>query len=449
MSKQNNVMGKLHMQKPKTLLNTDYKLCAHVLAQRLHKVLPSIINDDQQGYVKKRFIGYNVRLINDVIFYTNKYKQMLDAAIIFADFSKCFDSLEINFTIAALEKFNFGQSFVNWIKTIYNGAQSCVCNNGYLSSYFNISRSVRQGCPLSALVYIIAAELMAINIRNNKKIHGLKVKNKEIKLCQLADDTTLFVSNKPSVDFAIKEIKRFGNVSGLELNLEKNEGIKLGKFSHNTNKNFCNIKWSDQVKSLGVYFGINVDELNWNSKADKFKKSLALWRKRKLTLFGKVVIIKTLALSQLMYLAKCIDTPKDDFFTMLNKEMYEFLWDGKTDKIQRKVLIAKLDEGGISMPDIKLKFYAFKIKWILDIAYGVKSASWNILAKEIINKLGLPNLCIFQCNTNKIKNVKNIVNISTFYKNIIEAWIHAEGNKNKSKSFKDIIGSKCFGIMTI
>ena len=427
--------------RPLSLLNTDYKLCAHVLAQRLHKVLPYIINNDQQGYVKKRFIGFNVRLINDVIFYTNRYKNMLNAAVIFADFSKCFDSLELNYTIAAMEKFNFGPGLINWIKTLYNGAQSCISNNGYLSSNFNITRSVRQGCPLSALVFIIAAEMMAINIRNNTKIHGLKVKNKEIKLCQLADDTTLFVSDKPSVDFVIKEIKRFGIVSGLQLNLEKTEGIKLGNFVKNTNSNFCNIKWSDQVKSLGVYFGLNYENtrsLNWNSNADKFKKSLSLWRKRKLTLFGKVVIIKTMALSQLMYLAKCIETPNDEFITMLNKEMYEFLWDGKTDRIQRKVLMANLEEGGISMPNIKLKFCAFKIKWILDISFGEKTSSWNILAREIINKLGLPDLCIFKCNFSKIKYVHNIERMSKFYKDLLEAWLSGGGNQTNDSSFKDI-----------
>ena len=147
--------------------------------------------------------------------------------------------METNFVTAALKKFNFGDSFIQWVKTLYNGVMSCVSNNGHFSEYFNITRGVRQGCPISALLFIIAGELMATNIRNNVKIKGIRVRNREIKLCQLADDTTLFVTGKKSIDESIKEITRFGIVSGLQLNMDKTEGIKLGNFVKNTDDKFA------------------------------------------------------------------------------------------------------------------------------------------------------------------------------------------------------------------
>ena len=90
-----------------------------------------LINTDQTGYLKGRSIGYNIRLINDVIDYFENNN--IEGAIIFLDFQKAFDTVNHSFMLRALEKFNFGESFIKWVKTIYNEAESCVTNNGWMS----------------------------------------------------------------------------------------------------------------------------------------------------------------------------------------------------------------------------------------------------------------------------------------------------------------------------
>ena len=88
--------------RPISLCNTDYKILAFSLANRLQKVLPYIINSDQTGYVKNRYIGNNIRLIYDILEYSTKYKK--DGALIFLDFAKAFDSLEWKFMFICTEK---------------------------------------------------------------------------------------------------------------------------------------------------------------------------------------------------------------------------------------------------------------------------------------------------------------------------------------------------------
>ena len=110
--------------RPISLLNTDYKLLTHVLANRLKSVIGKIIHTDQNGYIKGRNIAYNIRLIQDVINYFEN--DNIEGAIIFLDFQKAFDTVNHNFLLSVLEKFNFGFSFKNGLK-LFTVKHSLVC----------------------------------------------------------------------------------------------------------------------------------------------------------------------------------------------------------------------------------------------------------------------------------------------------------------------------------
>ena len=120
--------------RPITLLNVDYKIATRALAKRLQVIMTSIINSDQTGYVKGRYVGENVRLIEDVLRYTQKDE--IPLVLLFLDFSKAFDSIDRNFLINSLKQFNFGHDFIKWIKTIYSNTSSCLVQNGIVSDFF-------------------------------------------------------------------------------------------------------------------------------------------------------------------------------------------------------------------------------------------------------------------------------------------------------------------------
>ena len=84
----------------------DYKILTKIIAKRIEKVLPRIINPNQTGYVKGRFIGKNIRLIQDVMFLTKNAN--VPRIVIFLDFRKAFDTIEWNYLLSALRFFNFG-----------------------------------------------------------------------------------------------------------------------------------------------------------------------------------------------------------------------------------------------------------------------------------------------------------------------------------------------------
>ena len=128
----------------------DYKILTKVLAKRLEKVLPILANPDQTGYVKGRYIGENIRLIQDLMFYTDK--ENLPGIAVFLDFHKAFDTIEWHYLEKVLIHFNFGANVLQWFKTLHRDISSCVLNNGHASHFFPINRGVRQGCPLSGLL---------------------------------------------------------------------------------------------------------------------------------------------------------------------------------------------------------------------------------------------------------------------------------------------------------
>ena len=188
--------------RPISLLNVDYKILTKFIAKRIEKVLPTLINPDQTGDVKGRYVGENVRLIYDLIHYTDRPNQK--GIAIFLDFKKAFDSIEWNYLSQTLQFFSFGHDIQNWIKISYNNVTSCVLNNAHASTFFSLQRGVRQGCPLSGVLFVLGIELLSRSIKNDPTIKGIQVNKQELKRSQYADDTTVFVRDLVSVTSLLK-----------------------------------------------------------------------------------------------------------------------------------------------------------------------------------------------------------------------------------------------------
>ena len=119
--------------RPITLLNVDYKLAARVIAGRLLKVIHIVVDKDQTCGVPGRFIGENVALLHDVVYYCTSFD--IPVAVLSLDQEKAFDRVNWDFMHSTLSTMGFGPSFISWVNLFYNRVQSAVNVNGYLSPF--------------------------------------------------------------------------------------------------------------------------------------------------------------------------------------------------------------------------------------------------------------------------------------------------------------------------
>ena len=407
--------------RPIALLNTDYKIGAKCIASRLKAVLNNIISPEQSGFLKGRYIGENIRLVLDTIAHCNSYK--INGVLIFLDFEKAFDSLDWDFLFQSLSYFSFGPELMNWIKIYYSNTYACVSNNGHMSSYFQISRGVRQGCPLSPYLFIICSDIFIRLIKFNNDITGIRIFNREFKITHYADDTVLLCNGSShSINSIMGVIKDFGNVSGLKVNCEKSYLFPLGLFTKSIPQHFARHQFPincGPIPYLGIVISNNVDDffrLNYLPKLSRLKNILCLWSTRDLTPLGKITLIKSFAISQLVFLFTVLPNPPRTFIADLNKVLYSFIWNNKPDKIKRLTLINTKGNGGLDMVDVFSFSQSLKCTWVKRYIDD-KTSDWKYFFDYYLKPFGMQFL--FKCNfsTNTVTTIKN-----SFCKQVCEAW---------------------------
>ena len=363
--------------RPLSLLNTDYKILAKLLAKRLQTVLPDLINTDQSGCMKKRSTHNNIRSIIDIIEHAKQNNN--PGYLAFVDFEKAFDMVKWTFMSKVLEKMNFGRFFIHCIKTLYNDISTYVANCGSLSNAFKPTRGIRQGCPISANLFVIIVETLASAIRQNIDITGYKIGNTEVKINQYADDTCVFVKNIESLKVVFSVLNDFTSCAGLKANKEKSEALGIGSCTNYRHK-LSGIKWpSGSIKCLGIMINTNIEtmyEENFNERLAKVSKLIHQWCLRKLTLKGKVLVANTLLLPQLLYICTVLGTPTW-VIKKYNNMIRNFIWGDKPAKVKYSCLINNYENGGLRLQDLECKSRALKTKWLKDMCDEDLTCAWK------------------------------------------------------------------------
>jgi exonuclease III len=366
--------------RPITLSNCDSKIITKAISLKTSKVLESIIDPSQTAYVPGRSVVDNLR---SNFFYKNQCSKMnIDAVLISLDAKKAFDSVDHKYIEETLYAYGFGPVFIQMFRTLYRNITARILINGFFSDSIKIERGVKQGDALSCAIFIICIDPLLRNINMNKKIKEIKITSKHgkkedinFKGAAYADDISVICKkNMESIQQVFHEYERLTKRSGLELNADKTEILILNDkdkesicFNYN-NESFV-IQTVGKIKICGLFYCSNEDEeyqLNVDEKIKKLRYKIKLWSHRHLTMEGKILIVKTFGLSQIIYNMQTYGF-KNEELICTERSIFKFLWSTKDnpngiDRIKRTIMKNDYSNGGMKATDLESLDRSLKLK---------------------------------------------------------------------------------------
>ncbi|KAJ3573178.1 hypothetical protein NP233_g2591 [Leucocoprinus birnbaumii] len=368
--------------RPITVLNTDYKLMTKALQSKLSQAARLVINKNQAGFMKGRSIFDHIKTIQAVTEYAESTEEM-NGVIVALDQEKAYDKIRHDYLWVTLRRLNIPDNFINTVKTLYNGAKTRVMINGVLSSPFMVTRGVRQGDPLSCLLFNLAIEPLAELIRTSN-ITGLKIPGIQrfLKTLLYADDTTVFLDCSDSYNELLSILDRWCRASGAKFNKNKTEVIPFGSEEYkahvretrtlqrtDTDDSTNNTRLPDDVRLnnegeltriLGAWFGDGDTAQPWTSIQEKTEASLRQWNKGKPNLEGKRHINQMETAGRTQFLTRAQGMPKNvektfDDIIRLNT------WASDRAEIAIERLAQPVRKGGRGMVYIKVRNTAISV----------------------------------------------------------------------------------------
>lgn len=405
----------LRSWRPITLLNLDYKILAKVLDNRMSGVVAKLVHLNQTGFMAGRYIGTNLRNVDDIIAFLRVNGGGLVTSL---DYEMAFDTLDRDFLFKVLVSCNFGDQFIKWIKLLYEGAEGCILNNGHSSGWFPLRAGLRQGCPASPHLFVLAVEKLAHSIRSNDLIKGVTLGGEEYKLSQYADDATIFSKDGDALERTLATIQEFSEVSGLRINVQKSKILRVNSETRLGTEG-SKLQEVENMEVLGLTF--YAEERNGDgaySDYDKYLDKMRLicdkWRKRKLNLKAKVTVLNTLVLPVLYYVAQNSYCPKfvEDEVRRL---VMNFMWNDHRPKISMNTLYQPIPQGGLGLHNFSNRVFAARIGWVKRMIQKPTEDFWM---EYLCWCCGVEDVLDILCRRQRIQFER----LPPFYKDMLGAW---------------------------
>ena len=351
-------MGDLSLLKtwrPVSLICCDTKIVAKILAKRIAPLLYSLLSENQYCILGKSIIECNNK-IRDIMYYSGTNN--INGAIINIDWEKAFDRVNWQFLIKIMHKMKFPIFIIKWIMILYTNIESVCLVNGHFSDVFKVYRGIRQGCPLSMLMFVIFQNPLYLAIENTNRIKRIEVFGNNTKEIGYADDTNVIVIDDEGIVEVFKIIDCFVKATNSKVNINKTKIYGFGNWKGRMIWPIQNLKVEEECfKTLGIHFSCDYDialKTMWKYIYDKIKIRVSIMRNRSFTLYQKAILVNSLISSKIWYASHVYPFPMK-YATLINKEIFQFIWGSGSNPIRREVLYNKKENGGLGLLNIYQK----------------------------------------------------------------------------------------------
>jgi hypothetical protein len=322
--------------RPISLCNLCYKLISKIIARRIRPLLSRALSEEQLGFLKGRQILDAVGVAQECIHSLKSRNQQ--AILLKLDLKQAFDCVNWNFLHLILLQCGFGLVITNWILGCISSATLAVLINGEATKTFRCERGLRQGCPLSPLLFILILEGLSILLKNSQAeghLSGVKISGLTHILHILFVDDVLILTSASLAEWSIIHsiISTFCAASGLEINLHKSVFLALNA----QEPLLTNLKElfgiaAAELKEGFSYLGFFIKSSRYSSKdwlwlIDKFERRIHHWCNKLLSLGGRYILIKAVLESLPVYWMALAHIPVSVLRT-LRQLIFSFLWTG-------------------------------------------------------------------------------------------------------------------------
>ena len=366
--------------RPIACCNTIYKCITKIICSRLKKVLPSIIAPNQSGFVQGRQIIHNVSVVQDIIGSYGR-KATPPCCLLKVDIRKAYDSVDWKFLHQLLEAMHFPPKFITWVMQCVTTPSYSLYSNGNTFGFFAGKRGLRQGDPMSPLLFVICMEYLSrlLTYAGQQQDYKYHFRCRTLKLNHLvfADDLIIFCKGDlKSIMLNLRALATFAATSGLNANAGKSAFYSCNMDAQVKEEVIKISKYKEESLPF-TYLGVKIDSKKLSKDdcsflIDKIAARIRSWGVRTLSYAGRVQLVNSVLLSMHCYWSSIFILPKQVIEGVISA-CRNFLWGGKvashkTPLVAWDLICRKKIEGGLGLKESHAWNLALLGKYVWSIA---------------------------------------------------------------------------------
>ena len=302
--------------RPICLLNTDYRLLAKCLAQRVGSVMGQVVGPQQNAFVPGRCITANIAFLQAL---PDTLRGLGRGAVLaFLDIRKAYDTVSRPFLLQVMKKVGAGEGLLRWVRTLLSDTASAACVNGYVSDPELFHEGVRQGCPLAPALFLFAAQALWCWLRACPVVGIETAPGQWVYAMQFADDTEVLLKNPElaTVQAFLHHMAVYHRASGQALNAAKSCLLPIGDVHAfgQVPTEVAGVPVEGETGALGLVFANGGDpatRVKWQERMGGVNKRLSRVSRLGLSAFGRAQCAGAYAMSRVLFHAGHTGMPDD------------------------------------------------------------------------------------------------------------------------------------------